>query len=81
MTATSTDLRVAPADTADWAGAACRGDEHPDRWFPDPSEPFDYAARICARCPVAAACGDYAVATRQSGVWGGREYRRGTVAR
>ncbi|MGO4201933.1 WhiB family transcriptional regulator [Rhodococcus sp. TAF43] len=57
------------------------GRRHPDRWFPDPSEPFDYTARVCARCPIAAECGDYAAATAQSGVWGGREYRRGRIAR
>ncbi|MCL2535444.1 MAG: WhiB family transcriptional regulator [Nocardiaceae bacterium] len=67
--------------TPDWTAAACRGDAHADRWFPDPSESFAYAAEICARCPIATACGAYAVATRQSGVWGGREYRSGRIAR
>lgn len=75
-----TSADVLPA-TPDWSVAACRGDLHADRWFPDPSESFDYAAQICARCPIAAACGEFAAATRQSGVWGGREYRSGRVAR
>lgn len=78
---TSADLLPLPEDTADWDFAACRGDRHPDRWFPDPSEAFDYAAAVCARCPIAAACGAYAVDTAQSGVWGGREYRRGKLIR
>ncbi|MGF7120564.1 WhiB family transcriptional regulator [Rhodococcus sp. BE178] len=83
MTTMMTLAHLLPAtdDTTDWDVAACRGDRHPDRWFPDPSEDFDYAARVCARCPIAAACGAYAAATRQSGVWGGREYRRGRIAR
>ncbi|MGO4204904.1 WhiB family transcriptional regulator [Rhodococcus sp. TAF43] len=75
------DLLPVTDDSDDWDVAACRGDKHPDRWFPDPSEPLDYAASVCACCPIAAACGDYAVATHQSGVWGGREYRRGTMVR
>nr|WP_280759437.1 WhiB family transcriptional regulator [Prescottella agglutinans] len=65
------------ADTTYWDVAACRGDAHPDRRFPDPSKSFDYAARVCARCPIVA----YAASARQSGVWGGREYRRGRIAR
>ncbi|TQC45439.1 hypothetical protein EEB14_31630 [Rhodococcus sp. WS4] len=51
------------------------------RWFPDPSGSFSDAARVCARCPIAVTCRAYAAATRQSGVWGGREYRRGTLVR
>ncbi|ELB88918.1 WhiB family transcriptional regulator [Rhodococcus opacus] len=49
--------------------------------FPDPSESFDYAAKVCDRCPIAGACGAFAVGTAQSGVWGGRECRRGTLIR
>ncbi|WP_431357160.1 WhiB family transcriptional regulator [Prescottella soli] len=78
---TLADLLPATDDTIDWDVAACRGDRHPDHWFPDPSEPFDCAARVCARCPITTACGDYAAAIGQSGVWGGREYRRGRSAR
>ncbi|MGW0018727.1 WhiB family transcriptional regulator [Rhodococcus sp. NPDC003382] len=82
-TAVTTYLAEHPptTDDADWSAAACRGDRHPDRWFPDPSESFDYAAEICGRCPIAAACGSYAIATAQTGVWGGREYRRGKMIR
>ncbi|WP_326603571.1 WhiB family transcriptional regulator [Rhodococcus sp. PD04] len=81
VTLTLTDLLPISEDATDWDVAACRGDQHPDRWFPDPSESFDYAARICARCPIANACGTYASATGQTGVWGGREYRRGKLIR
>ncbi|MDV3207916.1 MAG: WhiB family transcriptional regulator, partial [Rhodococcus ruber] len=52
-----------------------------DAWFPDPSESFDYARRVCARCPLVAACAAYAGETRQSGIWGGKEFRRGRVTR
>ena len=41
---TLADLLPVTDDTTDWDVAACRGDAHPDRWFPDPSEDFDYAA-------------------------------------
>lgn len=75
------DLLSPARDTLDWDDAACRGDRHPDRWFPDPSEDFDYAAAVCARCPIVAACHAYAVDTKQSGVWGGNEFRRGKVMR
>lgn len=75
------DLLPISEDTADWDVAACRGDRQPDRWFPDPSQAFDDAAEICARCPIATECGVYAVDTAQTGVWGGREYRRGKLIR
>ncbi|MGF7121533.1 WhiB family transcriptional regulator [Rhodococcus sp. TAF43] len=78
---TLAELLPATDGSTDWDEAACRGDRHPDRWFPDPSEPFDYAALVCARCPIAAACGEYAAGTRQSGVWGGHEYLRGKLIR
>lgn len=78
---TLADLLPISESTADWDVAACRGNQHPDRWFPDPSESFDYATEVCARCPIADACGKYAVDTAQTGVWGGREYRRGKMIR
>lgn len=78
---TLADLLPTSEGTADWDVAACRGDQHPDRWFPDPSESFDYAATVCARCPIAEGCGNYAGETGQTGIWGGREYRRGKLIR
>ncbi|MGC0364293.1 hypothetical protein ABH922_002277 [Rhodococcus sp. 27YEA15] len=78
---TLADLLPVTFEVEDWDVAACRGDVHPDRWFPDPTEGFDYAWSICVSCPIAAACGEYAITTGQSGVWGGREYRRGKVIR
>ncbi|MBX4171424.1 hypothetical protein HBA53_23585 (plasmid) [Rhodococcus pyridinivorans] len=45
------------------------------------SKSFDYAAGICVRSPIAEACGTYISATGQTGVWGGRENRRGKLIR
>ncbi|EOM76618.1 WhiB family transcriptional regulator [Rhodococcus rhodnii] len=81
MTTTILELPSFDRDDPEWELAACRGDAHPDRWFPDPSEPFEYAAGVCGRCPILAECGAFAAATLQSGVWGGREFRRGRVVR
>lgn len=34
---TLADLLPISESTADWDVAACRGNQHPDRWFPDPT--------------------------------------------
>lgn len=65
----------------DQRNAACAGDPNQEAWFPYPSQGFDYAKGICARCPIRRECGDFAVATHQSGVWGGAEYDRGEQKR
>ena len=54
-----------------FADAACNGQDT-SVFFPV-SDTFAGAAKeICASCPVAEACLEYAIATRQSdGVWGG----------
>jgi hypothetical protein len=80
MTMTLADLFLV-SDDQDWEQGACRGDQHPDRWFPHPTEPFDYAAGVCARCPIQNSCGTYAATNGETGVWGGREFRRGHVVR
>lgn len=60
--------------------AACRGLD-PDVFFSAPDEPtavtravqVKRAKAVCARCPVAAACLEHALQTREPyGVWGGR---------
>lgn len=66
---------------AEWELAACRGEQDPDRWFSKLRDDFDYAAGVCARCPIAVRCADFAAETRQSGVWGGREFQRGQMVR
>ena len=69
--------------------AACRNHPNPDMWFsPSPRERAA-AEAICAVCPVAAACGDWAVEKESTdGIWSGqlllkkpkshRTYKHGT---
>jgi WhiB family transcriptional regulator, redox-sensing transcriptional regulator len=56
----------------DWQDdAACRGSDT-SVFFPASEADATAAQAICATCPVAEACLEYAIATRQSdGVWGG----------
>ena len=62
--------RVAPA--GDWmARGACKGIDT-EAFFPEGSAPPPAEAKAaCAACPVAAECLDYAIETRQWGVWAG----------
>lgn len=51
----------------------CR-DEDPDMFFPEGKDHVALtrsAKAICAECPVAGLCLDYAVTTKQWGIWGG----------
>jgi WhiB family transcriptional regulator, redox-sensing transcriptional regulator len=56
----------------DWQeDAACRGADT-SVFFPASEADAGEAKAICATCPVAEACLEYALATRQpDGVWGG----------
>jgi WhiB family redox-sensing transcriptional regulator len=52
---------------------ACRN-EDPEMFFPEGAEHVALtrsAKAICAECPVASLCLDYAVITKQWGIWGG----------
>lgn len=52
---------------------ACR-EEDPEMFFPEGKDHVALtrsAKAICAECPVASLCLDYAVATKQWGIWGG----------
>lgn len=69
-----------PAPGIDWAAAPCTQDDD-DRWFPGPAleRDDDYAAALCAGCPLIDACGDLAAQvegtapeSHRYGVWGGR---------
>ncbi|MFR9753509.1 WhiB family transcriptional regulator [Nocardia sp. 004] len=75
-----TDL-LALSDSDRWHRAACRGDPNHEAWFPYPSQDFDYARNVCARCPLREACAEFAMRTGQSGVWGGHEFDRGRMIR
>jgi WhiB family transcriptional regulator, redox-sensing transcriptional regulator len=56
----------------DWQDdAACRGADT-DVFFPAAEADAGHAKEICASCPVAEACLEHAIATRQpDGIWGG----------
>jgi WhiB family redox-sensing transcriptional regulator len=76
------DIMMNPAepgatDRAQWRSlSACRG-EDPEIFFPARRNMTTFvqlarAKAVCARCPVAAQCLDYALASgQQYGVWGG----------
>ena len=83
--ATSLALGAAPHEWRD--GALCR-DTDPGLFFPIGStgpavDLIEQAKRVCAQCPVAEPCLEFAVETRQdAGVWGGRtEEERRTLRR
>lgn len=71
-----------------WHLAGCR-DEDPELFFPigtgeATARQVAAAERVCARCPVRAACREYALAHPEpTGVWGGmsEEERRAERAR
>jgi WhiB family redox-sensing transcriptional regulator len=71
MSRESESPRTEP-DAADFfADAACNGADT-SVFFPVSDSFAGEAKAICAECPVADACLEYAIATRQSdGVWGG----------
>ncbi len=66
-----------------WTAAACL-DTATELWFPEGWESTirDEARAICAGCPVAHECLDYAVANRiEDGIWGGRTARERRLLR
>ena len=66
-------------DTEWMARGSCK-DVPPQTFFPSDGVGVDEARKICAVCPVSAACLEYALRNRiDHGVWGGaseRERRR-----
>ncbi len=51
-----------------------------EHWFPEGSPTDDYAAKLCAGCPVLQQCGDFALRTGETdGIWGGMTPRQRTV--
>ena len=63
-----------------WAEEGLCAQADPDAWFPEKGGSTREGKAICARCPVAAECLDYALANNERfGIWGGmseRERRR-----
>ncbi len=76
MTILASSLALANADYTWRRRAICR-DTDPDVFFPVGTTGYallqiDKAKGICAQCPVAIDCLDYALETNQdSGIWGG----------
>lgn len=62
--------------------AACRG-ANTEMFFPGQGESTREAKAVCARCPVAAQCLEYAIDAREvHGIWGGRsEQERRAIRR
>lgn len=75
-TATRHATRPASPTAPDWSQAVCAQTD-PDLFFPDGvgnaiTSQVKQAKKICAGCPVKAACLDWAIETGQvGGVWGG----------
>lgn len=54
---------------------ACRGLD-PDLFFPERGESVDHARAVCAECPVADACLDWALRHERLGIWAGTSERQ-----
>ncbi|WP_237565922.1 WhiB family transcriptional regulator [Ornithinimicrobium cerasi] len=66
----------------DWTRDALCAQVGGDLWFPAKGGGTNGAKTVCARCPVAQACRDYAIATgQQHGIWGGINPRTIAAAR
>ncbi len=67
---------VAPTLTGDrdaWKDEALCAQTAPDAFFPDKGGTTRDARKICAVCPVAEQCLQYAIANRETvGIWGGK---------
>ena len=65
--------------SGDWRNLdACRGLD-PDRFFPERGDPFtaSNAQAVCAACPVAEQCLEFAIANDETvGIWGGLSGRQ-----
>ena len=56
-----------------WVGDPACAEVDPELFFPDSGENPRAAKAICAGCPVAAQCLDYAIRTNQThGIWAGK---------
>jgi WhiB family transcriptional regulator, redox-sensing transcriptional regulator len=68
----SRESATAEAESTDFFAAARCADADTSVFFPVSDSFAGEAKAICAECPVAEACLEYAIATRQTdGVWGG----------
>jgi WhiB family redox-sensing transcriptional regulator len=68
-------MAAAPGGAVDWRDEALCAQTDPEAFFPE-SGHVEQAKRVCGRCPVQAACLEFALSTDQRfGVWGGRSAR------
>lgn len=69
-----------PVAYPEWFDQALCAQTDPEEFFPEKGESSRIAKKICGRCPVAADCLDYALASNERyGIWGGvseRDRRR-----
>lgn len=64
--------RTVPAHAGHWRDLALCAQADPEAWFPGKGHPGTTAKMICARCPVAGPCLDFAVRHGITwGIWGG----------
>ena len=62
--------------TTEWMARGKCKEVAPDIFFPSDGMGVQVAQRICAECPVAEACLEYALEERvDHGVWGGKSER------
>jgi len=70
-----------PADDSWMADAVCAQTD-PDAFYPEKGDPCGPAKAVCAGCPVAAECLEYALAhDERFGVWGGTSEKERRVLR
>ena len=58
-----------------WMADAACAQVDPELWFPELGSSGIRAKRICAQCPVAAECREFALEHRETGIWGGTSER------
>lgn len=62
-----------PERGEDWREQALCAQVDPDLWFPEKGSQTHASKKVCAACPVAAQCLEWAVTHKQrEGVWGGK---------
>ena len=71
---------AAPSTVTDevpsWHSDALGAQTDPEEFFPPPGGATSRAKRVCAECPVRAACLDHALTyNEQQGIWGGKTPR------
>lgn len=62
---------------SDWRAEALCAQVDPELFFPEQGFPSHHARAVCARCPVATECLDWALTHHERhGIWGGTTARQ-----